>query len=73
MVLDIELQLRGSLAYRLLTAAARNGEEPVALLARSVERMIERGRLDTVENNLPPSVLTIKNFWLADAIISNKE
>ena len=66
-IADIALTLRGPLFYRLADAAARNGEEPVTLLARSVERMILNGTLDTAENNKAPSLLTIKDFWIANA------
>lgn len=54
MEIDIQLTLRGPLAYRLIADAAKNGEEPVTLLARSVDRMIAEGKLDTAENSRPP-------------------
>jgi hypothetical protein len=73
MQIDIELQLRGPLAYHLLTEASRNGEEPVTLLARSVERMIKDGKLDTAENSQLPCALNIKSFWLASALSNLEE
>lgn len=65
MEIDIQLTLRGPLAHRLIADAARNGEEPVVLLARSVDRMIVEGKLDTVENNQPRRLLDFENFWVA--------
>lgn len=67
-VIDIELQLRGPLVTKLTAAAKESGEDPVKLLARSIERMIERGWLDTASGDLP-SVLDIENFHLAAAAI----
>lgn len=63
--IGIELELRGPLAAALIYEARRNNEEPVTLLARSVDRMIERGLLDTIDNSRPPRVLDIKDFRLA--------
>ena len=69
-MMDIEIEIGGPLFYRLATAAARNGEEPVKLLARSVERMIATGKLDTADNNMPPRLLDIDSFWIVDAALS---
>lgn len=72
-MIDIQLQLRGPLAYRLLLAAAQNGEEPVTLLARSVQRMIENNALDIAENNRPPQLFDIENYWIACAALKTAE
>lgn len=71
MEIDIELSLRGPLAWKLIQEAARNGEEPVTLLARSVDRMISRGELDTADNSKAPSVRDIGDFRLAMAVLSS--
>ncbi len=65
MEIDIQLTLREPLAHRLIADAARNGEEPVTLLARSVDRMIADGKLDTAENNQPMRLLDLESFWVA--------
>lgn len=61
MEIDIQLTLRGPLAYRLIADAAKNGEEPVTLLARSVDRMIAEGKLDT-----PPPTIRMERQSLFD-------
>ena len=73
MEIDIQLTLRGPLADALIAAASRNGEEPVVLLARSIDRMITAGKLDTAENSRPPRLFDLENFWVAARLASSNQ
>ena len=63
--ISVKLELRGPLMRALIHAAKDNGEEPITLLARSVDRMIERGLWDRGHE---PKLLNISDFRIADAI-----